>query len=248
MTPDIMFGILLGFCIGPFLSIVVARLPPYLFNSWRIEAKAQLGQDDHVSQNQPWLSKIDKSALVAIRPFLMMVATALLTAVVIDTLGWTPKGSAMLLLTWVLLMLAFIDAEHQLLPDVLVLPLVWLGLVANYFHLFVPLDSAVWGAIAGYLSLWAVYWGFKLITGREGMGGGDFKLLAMIGAWGGWEILCLTVLAASVSGAVCGSVMLRLKPSSAGATIAFGPYLAAGGFIAILWGEQIVKAYLHATV
>ena len=151
----------------------------------------------------------------------------------------------MLLLTWGLLAMSLIDADHQLLPDMLVLPLLWLGLIANYFGLYTSLGDALWGAIAGYLSLWSVYWLFKLVTGKEGMGFGDFKLLAMLGAWGGWQVLPLTVLLSSLVGAVLGLIMLRLRNAETSTPIPFGPYLALAGWIALLWGDQITSSYLQ---
>ncbi|MNJ67392.1 Type 4 prepilin-like protein leader peptide-processing enzyme [compost metagenome] len=141
--------------------------------------------------------------------------------------------------------MSLIDIEHQLLPDVLVLPLLWLGLILNAFEVFVPLDQALWGAVAGYLSLWTVYWLFKLVTGKEGMGYGDFKLLAMLGAWGGWQILPLTLLLASLVGALLGLVLLRLRNQQASTPIPFGPYLAIAGWIALLWGGQMTTSYLQ---
>ena len=125
------------------------------------------------------------------------------------------------------------------------LPLLWLGLIANNFGLFTSLEDALWGAVAGYLSLWSVFWLFKLVTGKEGMGYGDFKLLAMLGAWGGWQILPLTILLSSVVGAVLGVIMLRLRDASTSTPIPFGPYLAIAGFIALLWGKQITEGYLR---
>jgi leader peptidase (prepilin peptidase) / N-methyltransferase len=125
------------------------------------------------------------------------------------------------------------------------LPLLWLGLIANHFGLFTSLGDALWGAVAGYLSLWLVFWLFKLVTGKEGMGYGDFKLLAMLGAWGGWQILPLTILLSSVVGAVLGVIMLRLRDANTSTPIPFGPYLAIAGFIALLWGKQITDGYLQ---
>lgn len=144
-----------------------------------------------------------------------------------------------------MLALSLIDIEHQLLPDALVLPLLWLGLVCNAFGLFVPLENAFWGAIAGYLSLWTVYWLFRVVTGKEGMGYGDFKLLAMLGAWGGWQILPLTLVLSSLIGAVLGLIMLRLSGKLSSTPIPFGPYLAIAGWIALLWGGQITTSYLQ---
>ena len=151
----------------------------------------------------------------------------------------------MLRLSWGLLAMSLIDADHQLLPDDLVLPLLWLGLIVNSFNLFTSLPEALWGAVAGYLSLWTVFWLFKLVTGKEGMGYGDFKLLAMLGAWGGWQVLPLTILLSSLVGAVLGVIMLRLRNAEASTPIPFGPYLAIAGWIALIWGEQITAGYLH---
>jgi len=132
-----------------------------------------------------------------------------------------------------------------LLPDVLVLPLLWLGLLLNSFELFTSLQDAVYGAAFGYLSLWSVFWLFKLVTGKEGMGYGDFKLLAMLGAWGGWQVLPLTILLSSVVGAVLGVIILRLQRQGMAQPLPFGPYLAIAGWIAIIWGEQITRSYLQ---
>jgi len=159
--------------------------------------------------------------------------------------GFSWQAGAMLLLTWGLLAMSMIDVDHQLLPDSLVLPLLWLGLIANNFALFASLEDALWGAIAGYLSLWSVYWLFKLITGKEGMGYGDFKLLAMLGAWGGWQVLPLTILLSSVVGAVLGSILLRVQRAENSTPIPFGPYLAIAGWIALLWGDRITESYLQ---
>ena len=158
-------------------------------------------------------------------------------------LGW--PLAAMLLLSWGLLAMSLIDMDHQLLPDVLVLPLLWLGLIVNSFGLFTSLTDALWGAVAGYLSLWSVFWLFKLVTGKDGMGHGDFKLLALLGAWGGWQILPLTILLSSLVGAVLGLILLRLRDASTSTPIPFGPYLALAGWIALLWGGQITDSYLQ---
>ncbi|MDO8696419.1 MAG: A24 family peptidase, partial [Pseudomonas sp.] len=126
-----------------------------------------------------------------------------------------------------------------------ILPLLWLGLIVNQFGLFTTPADALWGVIAGYLSLWSVYWLFKLVTGKEGMGYGDFKLLAMLGAWGGWQILPLTILLSSLVGAVLGLIMLKLRNAETSTPIPFGPYLAIAGWIALLWGDQITGTYLQ---
>jgi len=176
---------------------------------------------------------------------LVELACGLLSGYVAWHFGFTWQAGAMLLLTWGLLAMSMIDVDHQLLPDVLVLPLLWLGLILNNFGFFVSLESALWGAVAGYLSLWSVYWLFKLVTGKEGMGYGDFKLLAMLGAWGGWQVLPLTILLSSVVGAVLGSILLRVQRAESSTPIPFGPYLAIAGWIALLWGDWITESYLQ---
>ena len=176
---------------------------------------------------------------------LVELTCGLLSAYVAFHFGFGWQTAAMLVLTWGLLAMSLIDADHQLLPDSLVLPLLWLGLIVNNYGLFTDLQSALWGAVAGYLSLWSVYWVFKLLTGKEGMGYGDFKLLAMLGAWGGWQILPLTILLSSLVGAVLGLIMLRLRNAETSTPIPFGPYLAVAGWIALLWGDQITGAYLQ---
>ena len=149
-----------------------------------------------------------------------------------------------MLFAWALLALAVIDYDTQLLPDDITLPLLWAGLLANLAGTFVPLSAAVIGAVAGYLSLWSVYWLFKLVTGKEGMGYGDFKLLAAICAWLGWQALATVILLSSVVGAAVGIALMVLTKHGRDKPIPFGPYLAAAGFIALFWGEAISRRYL----
>lgn len=160
-------------------------------------------------------------------------------------LGWTPQAVAAILLTWALLALSAIDIDHQLLPDRITLPLLWLGLALNSAGLFTGLQDAVWGTIAGYLSLWLVFHAFRLLTGKEGMGYGDFKLLAALGAWLGWQLLPLIILLSSLVGALCGAMLLMLQGRDRATPIPFGPYLAAAGWIALLWGDQLISQYLQ---
>jgi len=171
--------------------------------------------------------------------------TGLLSCLVIWHFGFSWQGGAMLLLTWALIALTMIDFDHQLLPDSITLPFLWLGLIANSLGLFCTLPDALWGAVFGYLSLWSVYWLFKLVTGKEGMGHGDFKLLAVLGAWFGWQMLPLMILLSSLVGAIVGIFLLVLKNKGKSVPIPFGPYLAAAGFIAAIWGEQLTQAYLN---
>ncbi|HFE48207.1 MAG TPA: prepilin peptidase, partial [Chromatiaceae bacterium] len=159
--------------------------------------------------------------------------------------GVTWQTLAGLIFTWVLVALAMIDLDTQLLPDQITLPFLWLGLFFNLFGVFTDLQSAVIGAIAGYLVLWVVFQLFRLLTGKEGMGFGDFKLLALFGAWFGWQMLPQIILIASVVGAVSGLGLILLRRHEQGNPIPFGPYLAVAGWIALLWGQQINQAYLR---
>jgi leader peptidase (prepilin peptidase)/N-methyltransferase len=186
---------------------------------------------------------------ISVRYPAVELATGLLTAAVAWHFGFGPQAFAGFALTWALVVLTVIDFDTQLLPDSITLPLLWLGLLVNLAdgdRLFVPLDSAVIGAIAGYLSLWSVYHLFRLITGKEGMGYGDFKLLAAIGAWLGWQMLPLVILLSAVVGAVVGIILMVVAGRDRQVPIPFGPYLAAAGWIALLWGEHITGAYLGA--
>ena len=267
--------LVLGLLIGSFLNVVIYRLPKLMQRDWREQAREILelpaeprgetfnlvlpnSKCPHCNyQIRPWenipvVSYLflrgkcsNCKASISKRYPLVELSCGLLSAYVAWHFGFGWQAGGMLLLTWGLLAMSLIDADHQLLPDVLVLPLLWLGLIANYFGLYTSLGDALWGAIAGYLSLWSVYWLFKLVTGKEGMGFGDFKLLAMLGAWGGWQVLPLTILLSSLVGAVLGLLMLRLRNAETSTPIPFGPYLAVAGWIALLWGDQITGSYLQ---
>ncbi|EIK54259.1 type 4 prepilin peptidase PilD [Stutzerimonas stutzeri TS44] len=266
---------LLGLLVGSFLNVVIHRLPIMMQREWQAQAREFLAlpaEPDGAAfnlflpqsrcphcahairswENIPllsWLALRGKcsscKAPISVRYPLVELACGLLSGYVAWHFGFSWQAGAMLLLTWGLLAMSLIDADHQLLPDSLVLPLLWLGLIVNSGELFVPLADALWGAVAGYLSLWSVYWLFKLVTGKEGMGYGDFKLLAMIGAWGGWQVLPLTILLSSLVGAVLGSILLRMRSAAQGTPIPFGPYLAIAGWIALLWGDSITRSYLQ---
>lgn len=171
--------------------------------------------------------------------------TAGLSMLVAWQMGFGLATAGMLVLTWALVCLSMIDADTQLLPDIIVLPLLWLGLILNSFGVYTDLNTALWGAVAGYLSLWLVYWLFKLVTGKEGMGYGDFKLLAMLGAWGGWQVLPLTILLSSLVGAILGLIILKARGANNSTPLPFGPYLAIAGWIALIWGETITGHYLR---
>ncbi|HQR70354.1 MAG TPA: A24 family peptidase [Burkholderiaceae bacterium] len=180
------------------------------------------------------------------------LATALLSAAVVWRFGFHWQSIAALFVTWALVALTVIDLDHQILPDIITIPLLWLGLLASLaWHpglaAPIPTDSwsAILGAAAGYLSLWSVYWAFKLLTGKEGMGYGDFKLFAAFGAWMGWQMLPLVILLAAMTGAAVGIALIVLRGRDRNIPIPFGPYLAAAGWIALMWGPQIVGGYLH---
>lgn len=265
---------LLGLLVGSFINVLVYRLPIMLERQWQREAQEVLGlaPNEHERfdlclpashcphcghrirawENIPVLSYLllrgrcaaCKGAISPRYP-LVEAACAVLSLVVAWHFGATLEALLALPLTWCLLALSLIDADHGLLPDVLVLPTLWLGLMVNAFGVFVPLTDALWGAVAGYLCLWTVFWLFKLVTGKEGMGYGDFKLLALIGAWAGWQILPLTLLLSSLLGAVIGLCLLRWRRRPVSLAIPFGPYLAIAGWIAVLWGDEIYASYLQ---
>jgi leader peptidase (prepilin peptidase)/N-methyltransferase len=159
-------------------------------------------------------------------------------------LGYGVELAFALLLTWSLIALSFIDIDKQLLPDSIVLPLLWLGLLMSLFNVYTDTNNSIIGAIAGYMSLWTVYHLFKLITGKEGMGYGDFKLLALFGAWLGWQFLPMIILLSSLVGAVIGISMIIFGDRDRNVPIPFGPYLAAAGWLALLWGKNINALYL----
>ncbi|MCP1443402.1 leader peptidase (prepilin peptidase)/N-methyltransferase [Pseudomonas sp. GGS8] len=266
-------ALVVGLLIGSFLNVVVWRLPKMLEREWRLQAHDVLdipaeapgptynlilphsecphcGHRIRAWENIPILSYLflrgrcsHCAAPISKRYPLTELACGLLSAFVAWHFGFGWQACMVLVLSWGLLAMSLIDAEHQLLPDVLVMPLMWLGLILNSFGLFVSLHDAFWGAVAGYMALWTVFWLFKLITGKDGIGYGDFKLLAMLGAWGGWQILPMTILLSSLVGAILGLILLRLRDAKTSTPLPFGPYLAIAGWIALLWGGQITGFY-----
>ncbi len=261
--------------IGSFLNVVVARMPVMLQNeekAWLAEHDGKVlaaapsfnlytprsrcpscGHGITALENIPVVSYLalgGKCAAckvaISLRYPIVEVLTGILSVVVALHFGMQPKALAALLFMYFLIALSFIDFDTQLLPDRLTLPLVWMGLLVNLSgHGFVSLQSAVLGAIIGYLSLWLVYWVFKLATGKEGMGYGDFKLLAAIGAWLGWEMLPVVILLSSVAGAIIGLALIVALQRGKEIPIPFGPYLAIAGFVALLYGTQLVQSYLN---
>jgi leader peptidase (prepilin peptidase)/N-methyltransferase len=267
--------LVLGLLIGSFLNVLIYRLPVMMERDWRAQARDMLAlpAEDKTEtfnlflphsrcphcahkirawENLPVISYLFLGgkcsackAPISKRYPLIELACGLLSAFIAWHFGFGWQAGAVLLLSWGLLAMSVIDMDHQLLPDSLVLPLLWLGLIANTFGLFTSLHDALWGAVLGYMSLWSVFWIFKLLTGKEGMGQGDFKLLALFGAWGGWQIVPLTILVSSAVGAVLGLIILRLRNAETSTPIPFGPYLAIAGWIALLWGGQITDSYLQ---
>lgn len=183
-------------------------------------------------------------ARIALRYPLLELVTGVATVTVISVLGPTMQGMLACLLTYSLIALSQIDFETKLLPDDITLPILWLGLIANMYDTFTDLQSAVIGAVLGYLALWTVYQGFRVITGKEGMGFGDFKLLALLGAWLGWQALTFIILMSSIIGALVGITLILLGRDRNDA-IPFGPYLAGAGWISLLWGDILLSRYLQ---
>jgi leader peptidase (prepilin peptidase)/N-methyltransferase len=265
----------LGLLVGSFLNVVILRLPRRLEWEWKRDAREILdepelydppppGNVDEVShcphckkalswyENIPvfsWAIQGGKcrgcKAPISIQYPLVELLTGLLFLACVWRFGFGWKGFGAMLLTGYLVALSGIDLRTRLLPDQLTLPLLWLGLVASVENLYVGQKAAMLGAMAGYLCLWSVYWLFKQLTGKEGMGHGDFKLLAALGAWTGLAGVLPTVLISSLVGAVVGSLWLMAKGKDKATPIPFGPYLAIAGWISFFWGGQLVAAYMH---
>lgn len=263
----------LGLAIGSFLNVVIHRLPKIMERSWRIQC-AELRQEPvpelpaynlvrpgsscpHCGhritalENIPLLSYaflkgrcIACGKPIGLRYPLVEALSALLSAYTAWRFGVSIATAGALILVWAAIALTFIDLDTQLLPDSLTLPLLWAGLLFNIVGTFTDLQSSVVGAAAGYLALWTIYWLFKLTTGKEGMGYGDFKLLGAIGAWLGWKMLPLVILLSSMVGAIVGIALIVAARRGRNIPIPFGPYLAGGGLIALFWGEPLLRLYL----
>jgi len=263
----------MGAVVGSFLNVVVYRLPIIMQNQWVASSREILGlpaEDKPIFnliapnstcpkcghkikplENIPIISYLVlggrcsacKTKISVIYPMIEL-ATGLITALIAWYFGVSYLTCALVVLSWSLIAMSLIDIKHQILPDNIVLPMLWLGLIINQFNIFTDPSSALIGAIAGYMSLWLVYWIFKLITGKDGIGYGDFKMLAMFGAWGGWQLLPLIILLSSVVGAILGIIILKSrKLDCETTTIPFGPYLAIAGLIALIWGDRIIYSY-----
>ena len=265
----------LGLLFGSFFNVVIHRLPKMLHNSWTAQCEELLevkGQSEsaqisllhpssrcpHCDRTISWIDNIPVFSFVFLRGRCRYCKTRIsirypivetLTAAAFVTVAWTYgfsfAGLAGIILTGMLIPLIFIDIDEQILPDSITLPGIWLGLLVNSIGVFTDLYSAVYGATAGYISLWLVYHGFRLLTGKEGMGYGDFKLLAMFGAWLGWQQLALIILLSATVGAVAGILLMMLHNQTRDTPISFGPYLCLAGWIALIAGNDIVSAYFR---
>ncbi len=265
--------LVLGAVVGSFLNVVIYRLPVMMQREWRHDCleflekpaevepekfnlntpRSRCGQCGHqitVMENIPIASYLILGGKCStckspISPQYPMVE--LFTAIVSVIVGWhfgvSLQTAAALLMTWCLIGASGIDIGHKLLPDSITLPLLWFGVLLSLFDLFVGLEDSVIGAMVGYMSLWTVFILFKIVTGKEGMGHGDFKLLAMLGAWLGWKPLFVVILTSSLVGATVGITMILLGKTERGTQIPFGPYLAAAGWMTLLWGDVLTRFY-----
>jgi len=265
--------VLLGLCIGSFLNVVIHRLPKIMETRWRAECAELNGEEPPkaerynlvsprsrcpscghaitVLENIPLLSYRALAgkcsacrARISPRYPVVEALTGALTGYIAWHFGFTFAAAAAMYFAWTMIALAFIDLDTFYLPDDLTLPLVWAGLIFSLAGGYTDLNSAVIGACAGYLSLWLVFWLFKIVTGKEGMGYGDFKLLAAIGAWLGWKMLPLVILLSSFAGAIVGVALIILARRGRNVPIPFGPYLAIAGLVALFHGDALTRRYL----
>jgi leader peptidase (prepilin peptidase)/N-methyltransferase len=267
-------ALLFGLCIGSFLNVVIHRLPKMMEREWRAECAALAGQETPQEapfnlmvprsrcpscakpitalENIPLFSYAllrgrcaNCRAPIGLKYPLVEALAGVGAAYAAWRFGFSLAALGAALFTWATIALAFIDQETGLLPDDLTLPLIWAGLLLNLNHAFVPLAESVTGAAAGYLSLWLIYWAFKLLTGKEGMGFGDFKMNAAVGAFLGWKVLPLVILLSSVVGLAFGALQMLAARGrwDGGFRFHFGPYLAIAGIVALYWGEPILRWY-----
>jgi leader peptidase (prepilin peptidase)/N-methyltransferase len=265
--------VLLGLCVGSFLNVVIHRLPKIMETRWRAECAELNGEEPPkaerynlvsprsrcpscghaitVLENIPLLSYLALAgkcsacrARISPRYPVVEALTGALTGYIAWHFGFTFAAAAAMYFTWTMIALAFIDLDTFYLPDDLTLPLVWAGLIFSLAGGYTDLNSAVIGACGGYLSLWLVFWLFKIVTGKEGMGYGDFKLLAAIGAWLGWKMLPLVILLSSFAGAIVGVALIILARRGRNVPIPFGPYLAIAGLVALFHGDALTRRYL----
>lgn len=270
-------ALVFGLVVGSFLNVVIYRLPVMMERGWRRDCDALAGKEAAPAErfdlvlprsrcphcghqvtaldNIPVLSYLllrgrcrACGAGIALRYPTVELLTGILTVVTALHFGPTWQGMFAALLTWALIALSFIDFDKQLLPDSITLPMLWLGLLLSLFGVYTDSHASIVGAVAGYLSLWSIYHLFRLLTGKEGMGYGDFKLFALFGAWLGWQSLPLIILLSSAVGAVIGLSLIVFRGRDRNIPIPFGPYLAIAGWIALLWGEQLTAWYLRTAL
>ena len=269
---------ILGLLVGSFLNVVIYRLPIMMENDWKEQCCDLLDLDSpdinksfnliiprsrcpfcghqiQAIENIPVISylflkgKCSKcNSKISIRYPLIEIISAISITIVAYYFGVSIQTLSAIILTWTLITLTMIDIDHQLLPDDITLPLLWLGLSINLFNVFTDINSSVLGAIFGYGILWTVYISFKIVTGKEGMGHGDFKLLAALGAWFGWQSLPLIIILSSVVGAIIGISLIIFKSHDRNTQIPFGPYLAIAGLVYMLWGPYLMAVYLSTTL
>ena len=262
-----------GLIVGSFLNVVIHRLPLMMEREWREQCHEFLGLPVEPSgpswnlivprshcpkcghsisalENIPILSYLWQKGrctacqqAISIRYPLIELISGILAAITAWHFGWGWSLLGALIFTWALIAASAIDFDHQLLPDDIILPLLWLGIFCNIFELYTSLRESVLGAMAGYLILWSIYWAFKLVVGKEGMGRGDFKLLAMLGAWAGWLYLPLIILISSLVGAIVGVSLIIWRGHDRNTPIPFGPYLATAGWLSLLWGYPLTQFY-----
>ncbi len=266
-------SVLLGLMLGSFLNVVIYRMPKMMEREWHkscqelqgLEAEPQpkfnlatprsacpsCGHQISALENIPVLSYLwlqgkcrGCKAGISLRYPLIEALTGLLLGLITWKFGYSSATVAAWVFTLALIALTFIDFDTQLLPDDITLPLLWLGLLYNLDTGFTDIHSAIVGAVAGYLILWSIYWLFKLVTGKEGMGYGDFKLLAAIGAWFGWQLLPAVILLSSLAGSIIGIGLIVLAKRGRNVPMPFGPYLALGGIAALFFGAQLSAIYL----
>lgn len=265
------FVALLGLLVGSFINVIVYRLPIMLERAWQSsEARNELPTEafnlavprSHCPSCAQQLSAVEnvpvvsflflrgrcrhcKSRISARYP-LVEIAASVASILVAMSFGFTASTLAFLVFAWFLLALSLIDLDHHLLPDDLTLPLLWFGLLVSAFDLGLPgvsLFDAVIGTAAGYMTLWSLFWAFLLVTGKEGLGYGDFKLLAALGAWLGWQAILPVLLLSSLAGAATGLILIVFGGRERSAPLPFGPFLAAAGFVMLIWGPQVLALY-----
>jgi len=267
-------GLLFGLLIGSFLNVVIYRYPKMMKHQWTVQSREWLEIEAPEGEQPPTLSKpashcgncktpikawqniplISYAILrgrcasckqkISLRYPFVELLTGLLSAAVVYHFGFSLQSVFGVLLTWVLVTLSFIDFDHKLLPDDFVLPTLWLGLVLSLWPIFATPKNAIVGAIAGYLSFWVVFQIFLRLTGKEGMGYGDFKLMGLLGAWLGWQYLPQIILISAVLGSIVGLSMMAIQKADGKLAIPFGPYIAIAGWVAMLWGDELNRAYL----